>query len=354
MSSSEDLGNQIAAINDRLKAAHLPVRVRLRGKSALTLQATLPLRSGVGRKQQEISLGIAASRPGLRRIESEAHALAQHLIHGTFRWELYSQPQAAIALTTSELIVNFKTAYFAANRITEATWRESWQRTFDRLPQTELLSEVNILAVIFLTENHTRSRELTCQRLQRLADFANLAIDLKPYQGNYSEKSLTPRDIPSDALIVEWGDLIPNRSWQWVYGMMATFGLRPHECWFCEFVTPRKLEITEGKTGYHVSRPILPEWVDRWNLTAVDRPNVTGRTFRDYGMRTRRQFQRYGVPFNPYDLRHAYAIRGSVVKGLPTRIMADQMGHSEAIHTKTYQRWLKEATADEVFDRLIE
>jgi integrase len=119
-------------------------------------------------------------------------------------------------------------------------------------------------------------------------------------------------------------------------------------------VTPRKLEVVKGKTGRHISRPIWPEWVERWNLTDIDRPDVQGRTFRDYGQRTYRQFQRYGVPFNPYDLRHAYAIRGSVMKGMPSRVMAGMMGHSEAVHSKTYNRWLKEATADEVYDRLID
>jgi len=330
------------------------VRVRLRGKTALTLQATLPLKTGHGKKQQEISLGIAASKPGLRRIENEAHILSQHLIHGTFRWDLYLQPTVLAQVSTAEMIAHFKVAYFAANRIQEATWGESWQRTFDRLPQDEPLSEVNILAVVLLTNEHTRIRELTCQRLQRLADFAGVAIDLKPYQGDYSEKSLTPRDIPNDELIEWWGDRIPNPAWRWVFGMMAAFGLRPHECWFCEFESVKKLEILKSKTGYHIARPILPGWVDRWELLQVARPNVQGRTFRDYGMRTRRQFQRYGVPFNPYDLRHAYAIRGSVVKGLPTPIMAGMMGHSEAVHVRTYQRWLKEATADEVYNRLID
>lgn len=328
------------------------MRVRHHGRS-LSLRATLPTLAG-GKKQQEISLGTTASKEGLRRIESEAHNLATQIIRGTFDWKLYRADAPEAAIVTSELIAQFKAQYLRSHRIEESTWRESWQRTFDRLPQDEPLSEVNILAVVLLTKEHRRIRELTCQRLQRLAHFADLKIDLKSYQGEYSDRSLTPRDIPSDALILEWRDQIPNAAWRWVYGMMATFGLRPHECWFCEFLSDRKLEIPKSKTGYHVSRPILPEWVGLWNLQTIDRPNVQGKTLRDYGQRTHRQFDRYGVPFNPYDLRHAYAIRGSVVKGLPVKIMADQMGHSVSVHEKIYQRWLKESTADEVFDRLMD
>jgi integrase len=349
---NEQWKEQIARINDRLKAANLPVRARLRGKSALTLQATLPLRpeQGIGKKQQEISLGISANKEGLRRIENEAHILARHLINGTFQWHLYPPQLSSIApKTTQEMIERFKSAYMSANAIKESTWCESWQRTFDRLPKDEPLSEASMLAVILLTEAHSRNRELTCQRLQRLADFAELGVDFKAYKGNYSDASLTPRDIPSDDLIMEWRDRIPNAQWRWVFGMMAAFGLRPHECFFCEFISPRTLHILEGKTDFHITRPLLPEWIERWDLINVKRPKVKGKTYRDYGQRTGTQFDRYQVPFNPYDLRHAYAIRG-IVESIPVQIMAGMMGHSVAVHTRTYNRWLKDAVAERVYE----
>ena len=81
MAASDLVVEAVAQINARLKAANLPVRVVARAKSALTLQATLPRKPGQGhgKKQQEISLGIRASKEGLRRIENEAHILARHL-----------------------------------------------------------------------------------------------------------------------------------------------------------------------------------------------------------------------------------------------------------------------------------
>lgn len=345
----------VSQINDRLKAAGLPVRVLLRGKTALTLQATLPKKpgQGEGKKQQEISLGIKASREGLRRIESEAHVLARLLINGSFDWSLYMAPESVQPpMNTSELIAAFKANYFASNQIQEMTWHETWQRTFDRLPQDEPLSEASVLAVVMLTENHTRSRELTCQRLQRLAEFAGISIDLKVHQGAYSEASLTPRDLPDDRTILDWWNRIENPQWRWVYGMMATFGLRPHECFFCTFINSRTLHVLKGKTGFHVARPLLPEWVERWELIQADKPNVSGRSFRDYGQRTYRQFERYNVPFNPYDLRHAYAIRGIVLK-VPVQVMAGMMGHSVQVHTRTYNRWLKDSVAEQIYQDIF-
>lgn len=343
---------EVEQINARLKAAGLPVRVMLRGKAALTLQATLPLKLGAGRKQQEISLGVRASKAGLRRIENEAHLLARRIIDGSFRWSLYLDAPVVPLKNTGELVADFKAQYLASHQIKESTWREGWGRTLGLLPAGEPLSEAAILAVLLLTENHSRSRELASQRLTRLAEFAGVVIDLKPFQGEYGEKSLTPRDLPSDALILECRERISNPHWRWVFGMMAAYGLRPHECWFCEFVDARTVHILQGKTGFHVARPLLLDWAERWDLRQSEPPPVTGRTFRDYGQRTYRQFGRYEMPFNPYDLRHAYAIRGIVI-GLPVQVMAGMMGHSVQVHTRTYCRWLTDAVAERVYLDII-
>ena len=84
----------IERVDDRLKAASIPVRVRLKGKN-LALRATLPTKPGddLGRKQYDISLLIPANKDGLKRAEREAHKLAQHLIDGSFDWSVYLAPR---------------------------------------------------------------------------------------------------------------------------------------------------------------------------------------------------------------------------------------------------------------------
>ncbi len=136
--------------------------------------------------------------------------------------------------------------------------------------------------------------------------------------------------------------------------MMATFGLRPHECFLCEFVDRYTVRVfDETKTGYHVTRAIPPEWAEQWNLIEVKRPNVTAHRPSDYGDRNKHQFARYKIPFPAYNLRHAYAIRGSITEGLPVSSMASMMGHSPAVHQKQYHHWLTDATNQEVYDRMI-
>ena len=51
------------------------------------------------------------------------------------------------------------------------------------------------------------------------------------------------------------------------------------------------------------------------------------------------QFRRYEVGFSPYDLRHAWAVR-TIHLGLPDTVAARMMGHSVAIHTRTYHHWI--------------
>jgi hypothetical protein len=76
-------------INIRLKAASIPVRVRLNGKR-LVLRATLPKKPGEGEgtKQYDLSLGIPDNKDGLRRIEAEAQKLGSLISLDKFLWDL--------------------------------------------------------------------------------------------------------------------------------------------------------------------------------------------------------------------------------------------------------------------------
>ena len=345
----------IAALNERLKAAAISPRVRRNG-SKLVIRATVPSRSGIGTDRGEFSLGIPANKDGLKLAESKCHDLAKQLMLGVFQWADWKKDRAPKLdeMSVSQLTQNFKAEYLRSRRITESTWLDQWQRTFNRLPLDEPLTETLLLAAILSTDAHTETRKRACQRFQALADYAGIQIDLAPYRGNYGYKDVKPRDIPSDDLIVEWRDRVPNPAWQWCFGMMATFGLRPHECFFCEFIDDRTVKVLEGtKTGTHTARAILPQWAEQWSLIEVNRPIVTGQRPSDYGNRNKRQFQRYEVPFPAYNLRHAYALRGSLVLGLSTTDMAKMMGHSEAVHIRTYRRWLSEAEVQKNYDRLV-
>jgi integrase len=143
---------------------------------------------------------------------------------------------------------------------------------------------------------------------------------------------------------------IPNSNWRFVYGIMATYGLRNHEVFFCDYsaleqghteATVEVLPMT--KTGRHEVWPFYPEWVEQFNLREVQLPQVntdlTQTTLQRIGQQVTAQFRRYKLPFSPYDLRHAWAVR-TIHFGLPDTVAAQMMGHSVAIHNRTYHRWI--------------
>ncbi|MEM6517694.1 MAG: hypothetical protein AAF722_00310 [Cyanobacteria bacterium P01_C01_bin.70] len=58
------------------------------------------------------------------------------------------------------------------------------------------------------------------------------------------------------------------------------------------------------------------------------------------------------MPFTPYDLRHAWAIR-TLLYRWSVELSERQMGNSVEVHTNTYQRWIKREQTQQVYDLLV-
>ncbi len=79
--------------------------------------------------------------------------------------------------------------------------------------------------------------------------------------------------------------------------------------------------------------PLYPEWATDWKPWEGELPTVTAKDHAIFGERTARAFKRLGIPFTPYNLRHAWNIRGSVVFKVPVAVMAQMAGHSPEVPT---------------------
>jgi integrase len=353
----------VDTVNERLRLANIPVRILAR-EGSLSLQATLPPQKGeVLWKQRKISLrkfGIVNNVDGLREAELRAHQLAKELATNTFNWENYLKPEAERGNSVKEWVEKLKPECLATGEMNEDTWNRHWKRYYDRLPQDSELTAALLLSQALKVANeqpNSWTLKRVCARLHRLAEFAGIEVDLRKYQGNYGYATQEPMDLPDDETIALWHDRIPNPDWQCVYGLMAAFGLRDHEVFFCHFLEEEyTLQITEGKTGSRKSRALYPEWVDQWRLREIRLPDVTARPHRKYqdlGDRISKGFKRYKIPFTPYALRHAYAIRGSVRFRLPVAAMASNLGHSPVCHLKVYNRWISEAHHNQVYTEQV-
>ncbi len=222
------------------------------------------------------------------------------------------------------------------------------------MPHDERLSVQLLRDLITSKEPDTRTRQRFVDVCSRLARFAGIEANFNGLRGNYSIVTAGRREIPADHVIAEWFEKIPSAAWRWVYGMMATYGIRNHEVFHLDFSKMPVLVVEDDtKTGFHRVYPFYPEWVKEWNLSEVNYPPCTGKNNTDLGKRVSRAFHRYKVPFKPYDLRHAWAVR-TISFRLPTTLAARMMGHSVQMHERVYHHWITEDFETQVIERLMQ
>ncbi|MEH2242451.1 MAG: hypothetical protein V7K85_06820 [Nostoc sp.] len=142
---------------------------------------------------------------------------------------------------------------------------------------------------------------------------------------------------------------------RWVYGMLATYGLRNHEVFRLDFGAIARgdyiININENsKTGSRSVWPCYPEWFEEFQLENVVLPKVDlNQSNAALGHVVTSWFNRHSIPFAPYNLRHAWAIR-TLVLGLDISLAAQQMGHSAKVHSELYHRWISRQYHQRAFE----
>lgn len=347
-------------LNNQLKALDISIRIRHRG-NRLYLRATLPPKPGsqkVVHYQQEISLDIPISLGGIRLAKLEALSVWTALELGRFDWQPYLKRRAIKLKSTVDWIKEFQEDYFDRRQRSpksETTYDKDYRLTFNHLDPSIPLTAESILETVKATRPDSKTRKRFCMALGALARFAGLEVDLRRFKGTYNLKKTKRRNLPEDSLIEQWRDTITNPAWQWAYGVLAVYGLRPHELFHLDLERlsqgETSLRVLEGKTGARVVYPFPLDWWERWRLWEVNSPRITGSTNSFLGNRVNQFFRRNETPFQPYDLRHAWAVR-TLGMGLSLTLAAQQMGHSVAIHSDIYHRWISEKAHQEAFENL--
>jgi integrase len=261
--------------------------------------------------------------------------------------------------TVGQVVEEFERDYFVRRARTpksESTWKETYWTVLKTLPQEEPLTADLLLSIIKNIPPDTHKRKQSCMVLTCLAKFAGIPVNLSYYAGTYSFIKTSPRLLPSDEKIIDAWRGIDNPNWSWAFGMIAAYGLRPHEVFLIDSnrLASGKicLHILEGKTGSRIVYPFRPEWFSDFRLQDVLMPKCTGKNNKDLGNRVAHAFKRHEIPFRAYDLRHAWAVR-SMEFGLDISLAAQQMGHSIVIHSKVYHQWLSERVHERAYQALL-
>jgi integrase len=363
---------------------------------------------GAGLSVQRLSLGLEASPEELERALQRLQQVQQELQEGRFLWSRWrrrpsrvNDPATAPDATTpaqpatfrgqggdpldSETgdalrgeLAAFEQAFFADPRRrrhpagSRSTWRGAYQPYLRRLQQLAAGAPLTVALLERTLESYelaSRSRQQCGIALAALARQLELELpaDWRDRCGGYGLHRARFRQLPSDARILELILQIPNPSWRLAYGLMATYGLRNHEVFFCDCSGlarggDRVLRVLPtSKTGEHQVWPFLPEWVEHFGLERLgDDPGALPAiatdlrrvSLKQVGQRVAEQFRRYGLPITPYDLRHAWAVR-TIHIGLPDTVAARMMGHSVTIHTRTYHHWITRRDQQQAVDAAL-
>ena len=401
--STEALANLqigLAQANQALAQAGVSLRIELRGQR-LGLRGPLPCRRGSGRHPvQRISLGLPADTAGLELARERLKEVLRQLQQGRFAWSAWGVQQAQPPSTstspspsTSWLpaatqpaagdllgLAAFEAAFFAdpRRRRNPAGCRTTWSSAY--LPYLRRLAAVaaerdlplGLPLLEMALESYaasSRSRQQCGTALAALARHFELDLpdNWSERAAGYGLHAAQFRRLPGDPQILLWAEQIPNPTWRLAYGLMATYGLRNHEVFFCDLsaLAPggdRVIRVLPtSKTGEHQVWPFQPDWVEHFGLEQLggSQPplpevatDLRQTTLQQVGRRVAEQFRRYELPITPYDLRHAWAVR-TIHIGLPDTVAARMMGHSVAIHTRTYHHWITRRDQQQAVDAAL-
>ena len=350
-----DISQKIEQINRQLKEQLVCVSVGQNG-TKLHLRATLPPRPGSQQdrhSQQRVYIGVPANPAGLRRAEKEARIVGALLAAGEFEWSRYDKPDGTPPGSCGDWVRKFEQWYLEVKGGRLETWKGDYVKGLAGLARSVPLSPVALEKAILSTKPNTKSRQRACLAVGSLAKFAGVRFDAAPFRGSYSPSKVAVRNVPSCAAIAEYRNRLTNPAWRWVYGMLATYGLRNHEVFKTDLTDFPIVQVAEDtKTGFREVWPCYPEWADDWGLSNVQLPPIKlDRTNQQIGNSVT-SYLSPKLPFVPYDLRHAWAVR-TVAFGWPDALSAQQMGHSLTVHNRTYQRWISKRDHQKVYDLLM-
>jgi integrase len=362
-----ELKTRLEQANQRLKedGYRLSITLNTRG-NLLMLRGIFPPKPGGAKNypyQQRLALGLPANPRGVKEAEREAKYIGALLERREFLWDKYLvHHKQDDSDTCGEWIARFEKHYFSRRKRThqtETTWQLDYLNVLKKLPAENSITSDLLEEIILTTEPDSRTRKRVCMVYKALAQFANLELDTKDLKGSYAPREKNPLELPDDNLITQCYHSIINPKWRWVYGLISTYGLRPHEAFRIELEPlingDRILRVQENtKTGYREVYPLYPEWFDEFKISDVSPPPInTNRRNADVGNAVTQYLRRDAkLPFQPYALRHAWAIR-SIGFNIPVALAAQQMGHGVDVHTKTYHRWLTREHHQRVFEALM-
>jgi integrase len=306
-------------------------------RGRLYLLARLPRRDGQpGTAQARIALRLDDTPVNRRTAAAQLKTLQRQLATGTFEWAYWSDEPSGV--TWREAIRRLHRARVELGRTSESTWEINYMGRLRQIPAASPCTTQSIAAALERYDRSSCSYKELFYLLRHLARLVAVPFPEVPVP-TYSQAQLV--EVPTDAEIVDWVNRAGPSAWY--FGLMATYGLRPHEIETSTLIERDYLQVADStKTGFRTVVPLPRGWVDLFDLRdRRPRPVLVETAARADRVSKwlSKEVRRIGVPWRPYALRHAYAARLWREGGarLDVYTASRLMGHTATQHTRTYR-----------------
>jgi len=325
-------------------------------RGRLYLLAKVPRRDGSpGLKQSRISLRLDDTTVNRRAAAKQLETLERQLADGSFTWGYWNDEEST-GITWREAIAKLYRARVTLGRTSEATWEINYLGRLRQIPAGSRCTTESMAAALDRYNRASCSYKELFYLLRHLSRLVAVPFPEVP-QPTYREAA--PVAVPTDDQIVEWVEGAGPAAWY--FGMMATYGLRPHEIESAQLIDKDYCQVQDAtKTGFRTVVPLHREWVEQFRLHDRRlRPTMESRGGHERPDQVAKwlskELKRLGLPWRPYALRHAYA--GRLWKQGGSRLdlytAARLMGHSPQQHAKTYRAHIQPHQVAEAAERAL-
>jgi integrase len=338
------------------------VEVRSRGVDEwLYLRGTFPPRPGSDRTQpyqQRIALRMRNTPDARRKAEAIAKKVSGQINLGEFRWQDWIEEEPA-QKNQGDFRAAVKQHWWRNKDKSHLGHHTTWKlysELLAKMPDDIDISEAGLTQWLgSITSNGQRIHGRTIARM--MAKIYGLQADKIQCAVRTGIRPVNPRLLPSDAEIIAYHGSLRKEGWRWIFGMLAAYGLRPHEAIGLDMSRFPVIGVrATAKTGARVVTPLYPEWAEQWGLGDRILPkclsNCDGLSNAQIGEKVRYKFNRKPLDFPAYNLRHAFA-RRCVEFGLGIDLASKLMGHSPEIHRVVYRAWVGDDPFLNAVDRIV-
>jgi integrase len=324
-------------------------------RGRLYLLANVPRRDGrPGLAQTRIALRLDDTAVNRRTAEKQLKTLERQLAEGAFEWSYWLDDESQ-GITWREAIARLHRTRVLLGRTSQTTWEINYMGRLRQINPTSACTTASMAAALERYERNTCSYKELYYLLKNISTLVAVPFPEVPLP-TYSQAQLVA--VPNDAEIIAWVEGAPEPV-RWYWGMMACYGLRPHEIEGAVLIDRDLCQVAEGtKTGFRTVVPLPREWVERFGLRKQRlRPRLEGSTDRPDAASKwlSKELRRQGLPWRPYALRHAYAARLWREGGsrLDLYTAARLMGHTANQHAKTYRAHIQPSQIAEAAERAL-